>query len=229
MADRVLLITGASSGMGRATAEAAAAAGWRVAAAARREDEVLALAEQLGGPERAIGIRCDISEWDEQQAMVARTLEAFGRIDGVFANAGAFAEPGWKADPVEVWKQNALVNVYGTALTARATLDALMETKGRILLTSSRAARFMVKGSFYACTKAAVTAMGEALRLELNDTGVGVTVIEPGWVRTPMSIPGLPDEIVEAEDIASAVLYVLDQPSRVDISQMLIRATSQPV
>jgi NADP-dependent 3-hydroxy acid dehydrogenase YdfG len=229
MADRVLLITGASSGMGLATAEAAAAAGWRVAAAARREPEVLALAERLGGPERAIGIRCDISEWDQQQAMVARTLAAFGRIDAVFANAGAFAEPGWKADPVEVWRQNALVNVYGTALTARATLDALIETKGRLLLTSSRAARFMVKGSFYACTKAAVTAMGEALRLELNDTGVGVTVIEPGWVRTPMSVPGLPDDIVEAQDIANAVLYVLGQPPRVDISQMLVRATSQPV
>jgi NADP-dependent 3-hydroxy acid dehydrogenase YdfG len=229
MADRVLLVTGASSGMGRATAVAAAAAGWRVAAAARREAEVLALAEELGGPERAIGIRCDIAEWDQQQAMVARTLEAFGRIDGVFANAGAFAEPGWEADPVEVWKRNALVNVLGTALTARATLPALKATKGRILLTSSRAARFMVKGSFYACTKAAVTAMGEALRLELNDTGVGVTVIEPGWVRTPMAVAGLPEEIVEAEDIASAVLYVLDQPSRVDISQMLIRATSQPV
>lgn len=231
MADPVLLITGASSGMGLATARAASAAGHRVALLARRAELLDELAEELGGPDRAIGIRCDVTEWEDQQAAVAATLAAFGRIDAVFANAGAFSEPGWKADPVEVWKQNALVNVYGPALTARATMDALVESQGRLLLTSSRAARFLVKGSFYACTKAAVTAMGEALRLEFNDTGVGVTVIEPGWVRTPMSgtVPDLPEEIVEAEDIANAVMYVLGQPRWVDINQMLIRATSQPV
>jgi len=227
--DRVLLVTGASSGIGLATARAASAAGYRVALAARRAELVRAAAEELGGPERAIGLACDVSRWEDQQAMVAATLEAFGRIDGVYANAGAFIEPGWETGTPEEWAAMTLTNVLGPALTARAALPALRETKGRFLLTSSRAARFMVKGSFYACTKAAVTAMGEALRLELNDTGVGVTIIEPGWVRTAMEVPGLPEEIVEAEDIARAVLYVLEQPRWVDVSQMLIRAMDQPV
>ena len=230
MADPVLVITGASSGMGLATARAAAADGYRVVLAARRQEVVEEVAAELGGSERAIGVRCDVSDWDDQQAMAAAALAAFGRIDGVFANAGAFAQPaGWTSDDIDVWREMALVNVFGTALTARATLDALKASKGRLLLTSSRAARFLVGGSFYACTKAAVTAMGEALRLELNDTGVGVTIIEPGWVNTPMAAPGLPPEIVEPEDIARAVLYVLSQPHRVDVSQMLIRAMSQPV
>lgn len=231
MTEPVLLITGASSGMGLATAKLAASRGYRVALAARRSELVEAEAEALGGPDKAIGITCDVSDWDSVQAMVATTLEAFGRIDGVFANAGAFTEPGWKTDPVEVWKTNALVNVYGTAITARAAMDALIETKGKLILTSSRAARFMVPGSFYACTKAAVTAMGESLRLEFNDTGAHVCVIEPGWVNTPMAatVPGLPDSIVEGENIAAAVMFVMDMPPNADVNQILIRATTQPV
>jgi NADP-dependent 3-hydroxy acid dehydrogenase YdfG len=231
MADPVLLITGASSGIGMATARLAAASGYRVALAARRTDLIEAEAAALGGPERAIAIACDVSDWEQVQAMVAATLDAFGRIDGLFANAGAYAEPGWKTDPVEVWRTAALVNVYGTAITTRAALDAIIATKGKIILTSSRAGRFLVPGAFYACTKAAVTAMGEALRLELNDTGAHVCVIEPGWVNTPMaaSLPGLPDTILEGEDIARAVMFVMQTPDNADVNQILIRATTQPV
>jgi NADP-dependent 3-hydroxy acid dehydrogenase YdfG len=231
MADPVLLITGASSGIGMATARLAAASGYRVALAARRTDLIEAEAAALGGPERAIAIACDVSDWEQVQAMVAATLDAFGRIDGLFANAGAYAEPGWKTDPVEVWRTAALVNVYGTAITTRAALDAIVATKGKIILTSSRAGRFLVPGAFYACTKAAVTAMGESLRLELNDTGAHVCVIEPGWVNTPMAatLPGLPDTILEGEDIARAVMFVMQTPDNADVNQILIRATTQPV
>ena len=86
--DRVLLITGASSGIGAATARRAVEAGWRVALAARSKDRLDALAEELGGPGHALALRCDVTSWEEQQRLAAATLEAFGQIDGAFANAG---------------------------------------------------------------------------------------------------------------------------------------------
>jgi NADP-dependent 3-hydroxy acid dehydrogenase YdfG len=224
-----LLITGAGSGMGAATARRASALGFRLALAGRRTDPLEALAVELGGPERAIAIRCDVTDWDDQQAAVAATIDAFGSLDAVFANAGMFSTPGWKAEPVEQWKEMILTNVYGAALTARAAYDALIESQGRLLLTSSRAAKWPIAGSLYGCAKSAVTAMGEALRLEFNDTGVQVCVIHPGWVSTPM-VTGieLPDGVLVADDIARAAAFVLSQDKGVDISEMLIRPTVQP-
>jgi NADP-dependent 3-hydroxy acid dehydrogenase YdfG len=225
----VLLVTGASSGMGAATARAASQLGFRVALAARREEPLAALAAELGGPERAIAIRCDVTDWDDQQAAVATTLEAFGSVDAVYANAGMHSMPGWKTEPVEQWREMILTNVYGAALTARAAYDALIASQGRLLLTSSRAARWPIAGSLYGCAKSAVTSMGEALRLEFNGTGVQVCVVHPGWVSTPM-VDGieLPDGILVPEDVARAVAFVLVQPKDVDISDMLIRPTVQP-
>lgn len=106
MADRpVILITGASSGIGAETARAAAKQGWRLALAARSEDKLLALRGELGGPDHVMTAQCDVQSADDQRRMVVQTLEAFGRIDAVFANAGRGGEPGGfsKADP-EVWK-----------------------------------------------------------------------------------------------------------------------------
>jgi NADP-dependent 3-hydroxy acid dehydrogenase YdfG len=225
----VLLITGASSGMGAATARAAAALGFRLALAARREEPLHALADELGGPEKAIAIRCDVTDWDDQQAAVATAIDAFGSLDAVFANAGMHSMPGWKAEPVEQWREMILTNVYGAALTARAAYDALIASQGRLLLTSSRAAKWPIAGSLYGCAKSAVTAMGEALRLEFNGTGVQVCVIHPGWVGTPMVADiELPDGILVPEDIARAAAFVLTQPKGVDISEMLVRPTVQP-
>jgi NADP-dependent 3-hydroxy acid dehydrogenase YdfG len=228
--DPVLLLTGASSGIGAATARAASAAGFRLALAARRETELMALAAELGGPERAIAVRCDVTDWDDQQHAVQATLDAFGQIDAVYANAGMYSDPGWKTESVEQWRAMVLTNVLGPALTARAAYDALIASKGRLLLTSSRAARYPMAGSLYGCTKSAVTSMGEALRLEFNDTGVQVTVIHPGWVATPM-VTGieLPDDVLGPEDIARAVAYVITQPPHVDVNEMLIRPTVQPI
>ena len=228
MADRVLLITGASSGIGAATARQAAAAGYRVALAARREEQLAELAAELGGPTRALAIRCDVAEWADQQRLVAATLEAFGAIDAVFANAGVNSAPGWKTEPVEQWREMLLTNVYGAALTVRAAYDALVERQGRILLTSSRAGRYPIAGSLYGCAKAAVTAMGESLRLEFNGTGVQVSVIHPGWVQTRL-FPDPPDDILLPEDLARAVCWVLEQPQRVDVNELLIRPTVQPI
>src|SRR6185436_367143 len=116
----VMLITGASSGIGEATARRAADAGYRLALAARSEDRLQALVEDLGGGDRALAIRCDVTEWDEEQDAVARTLERFGRLDVAFANAGFGAKRGFLSESPEHWREMVLTNVYGAALTVRA-------------------------------------------------------------------------------------------------------------
>ena len=147
MADPVLLITGASSGIGAATARAAASS-YRLVLAARREDELQELAAELGGVERALAVRCDVTEWDEVEAMAATALERFGRIDAVFANAGFGASRGFLEESPEHWRSMVLTNVYGVALTIRATLPHLLERgDGHVLVTSSIAGRRVLPGS----------------------------------------------------------------------------------
>ena len=225
-ADRVLLITGASSGIGAATARAASAAGWRVVLAARSHDRLRALAEELGGPERALAVRCDVTDWEEQQHMAAAAIAAFGRLDAVFANAGFGAARGFLADTPEHWREMVLTNIYGAALTLRATIPALRESRGHLLLTSSVAGRRVLPGSLYSCTKHAVTAMGEAARQELDGTGIRVTLIEPGMTDTPF-FERRPTDALRDDDIARAVLYAISQPPRVNVNEILIRPTAQ--
>ncbi len=224
--DRVLLITGASSGIGAATALAAAADGYRVVLAARSEDALQALADKLGGTERALAVRCDVTEWADQQAMVAAALERFGRLDAVFANAGFGGARGFLNDTPEHWKAMVLTNVYGAALTLRATIPALTETRGHLLLTSSVAGRRVLPGSMYSCTKHAVTAMGEAARQDVHGTGIRVTLIEPGMVDTPF-FDQRPQDALAPEDVARAVMYALGQPPHVNVNEILVRPTNQ--
>ena len=225
-ADRVLLITGASSGIGAATARAASAAGWRVVLAARSHDRLRALAEELGGPERALAVRCDVTDWEEQQHMAAAAIAAFGRLDAVFANAGFGAARGFLADTPEHWREMVLTNIYGAALTLRATIPALRTSRGHLLLTSSVAGRRVLPGSLYSCTKHAVTAMGEAARQELHGTGVRVTLIEPGMTDTPF-FEQRPTDALHDDDVARAELYAIAQPPHVNVNEILIRPTAQ--
>jgi len=226
VADPVFVITGASSGIGEATARRAAEAGYRLVLAARREEKLRDLAEELGGPERALAVRCDVTEWEDQEAMAQTALDRFGRIDVSFANAGFGAKRGFLEETPEYWKSMVLTNVYGAALTIRATLPALKDSRGHLLLTSSVAGRRALAGSLYSATKWAVIAMGEAARLELNGTGVRVTLIEPGMVDTPF-FDDRPKDALEPDDIARAVLYAVTQPPHVDVNEILVRPTSQ--
>jgi NADP-dependent 3-hydroxy acid dehydrogenase YdfG len=224
--DRVFLITGASSGIGAATARRAHDDGWRLVLAARSLERLQALAEELGGPERTLAVRCDVSEWEDQQAMVQEALKAFGRIDVAFANAGFGGPRGFLKDTPEHWREMVLTNVYGAALTLRATIPALSDSRGHLLLTSSVAGRRVLPGSMYSCTKHAVTAMGEAARQDLQGTGVRVTLIEPGMTDTPFFDERPKDALLD-DDIARAVMYALAQPAHVSVNEILVRPTAQ--
>jgi NADP-dependent 3-hydroxy acid dehydrogenase YdfG len=231
--DPVLLITGASSGIGAATARATAGS-HRLVLAARRLEPLEELAAELGGEERAIAVRCDVSEWDEVQAMAAAGIESFGRIDAVFANAGFGATRGFLEESPEHWRSMVLTNVYGVALTIRATLPHLLERgDGHFLVTSSIAGRRALPGSLYSATKWAATAIGEALRAELRQMhenhAIRVTLIEPGMTDTPFfdNRPG--EWALRDDDIAKAVVFALEQRPGVDVNEILIRPTSQPI
>lgn len=227
MADPVFLITGASTGIGAATARHASKAGYRLVLAARSQDKLEALAGELGGDERAIAVRCDVTSWADQETMVERALERFGQIDVAFANAGFGAKRGFLEETPEHWREMVLTNVYGAALTIRACLPSVRESNGHLLLTGSVAGRVALPGSLYSCTKWAVTAMGEALRQEVSGSGLRVTLIEPGMVDTPF-FDSRPTGALEADDIARAVMYAIGQPAHVGVNELLIRPNSQP-
>jgi NADP-dependent 3-hydroxy acid dehydrogenase YdfG len=228
----VVVITGASSGIGAATARQAVESGRRVVLAARREDELSALAQELGGDRHALAVRCDVTEWDDVQALTAAAIDHFGRIDVVFANAGFGASRGFLNESVEHWRSMILTNVLGVAFTIRATLPHLLERgDGHYVLTSSVAGRRSIPGSLYSATKWAVTGIGQNLRAELHqdhrDAAIRVTLIEPGGVETPFfDNPG--SGRLEPEDVARAVMYALDQPPHVDVSEILVLPIAQP-
>jgi NADP-dependent 3-hydroxy acid dehydrogenase YdfG len=220
--DPVFLITGASSGIGAATARAAAQAGFRLVLAARSTDTLSDLAAELGDEARAIAVRCDVTEWADQQAMVAKALDAYGRIDIAWANAGFGAKRGFLESSPEEWRSMILTNVYGAALTVRATIPPLRTSRGQLLLTGSVAGRVALQGSVYSATKWAVTAMGESARQELDPSGVRVTLIEPGAVDTPF-FDSPPERSLVPDDVARAVMYAIAQPRHVDVASLLIR------
>ncbi len=227
---RVVLITGASTGIGAATARRAVAAGDRVVLAARRKEALEALAGELGA-DNALAVACDVAEWDQVEALAAAAFDRFGRIDVVFANAGFGATRGFLNESPEHWRAMVLTNVLGIAYTIRATLAHLLERgTGHYVLTSSIAGRRSLPGSLYSATKWAVTGIGQSLRAELRETHgnarIRVTLIEPGAVDTPFfDTPG--EGRLEADDVAGAVMWALDQPEHVDVSEVLILPAAQ--
>jgi NADP-dependent 3-hydroxy acid dehydrogenase YdfG len=224
----VLVITGASTGIGAATARRAVEFGHRVVLAARSEDKLRGLAEELGGDEQALAVRCDVTSWDDQLALVQTALDRFGRMDAVCANAGVGAKRGFLEESVEHWKSMIDTNVLGVALSIRASLDHFRaQNRGHFILTSSVAGRRPLPGSLYAATKHAVGAIGEGLRQELAETDIKMTLIEPGAVDTPF-FDDPPSGALEPDDIARAVMFALTQPPHVDVNEILIRPIHQP-
>jgi NADP-dependent 3-hydroxy acid dehydrogenase YdfG len=228
----VLLITGASSGIGAETARRAAENGYRLVLGARSEEALTKLAAELGGDERAHAVPTDVTEWEANERLAQSALDAYGQIDAVFANAGFGAKRGFLEESPEQWRSMILTNILGVALTVRATLPHMLERdSGHYVITSSVAGRRTLPGSLYSATKWAVTAMGEALRAELrqmhDNTSIRVTLIEPGMVDTPFFENRPESGALMADDVARAVIYALSQPQHVDVNEILIRPTTQ--
>jgi NADP-dependent 3-hydroxy acid dehydrogenase YdfG len=220
---RVLLITGASSGIGEATARHASVAGYRLVLAARNGERLEALA---GALENAIAVPTDVTRWGDNEALVAAALAQFGQLDVVFANAGFGAPRGWLNSTPEHWREMVLTNVLGAAYTVRAAIPALKESRGHVVLTGSVAGRRAVPGSLYSATKWAVSAMGESIRADLNGTGIRTTLIEPGGTDTPF-FDNPAEGRLAPDDIARAVLYAISQPAHVDVNEILVRPVAQ--
>jgi NADP-dependent 3-hydroxy acid dehydrogenase YdfG len=220
----VFLITGATSGIGAATARQAAEAGHQLVLVARTEDKLESLVAELG--DGAVGVASDVTDPDDQAKAVQTALDTFGRLDVAFANAGTGSPRGFTEGTAEQARETILTNVYGVYLTIRCAMPALRESRGHLVLTSSIAGRRALPGSLYSATKFSVTAMGEAARLELNGSGARVTVIEPGMVETPGFSHEL-EETLTADDVARAVLFAVSQPPHVDVNEILLRPTAQ--
>ena len=231
MNDPVLLITGGSSGLGAATAVAAARAGYRLVLTARGADRLTAFAAGLGPADRVLALPCDVGDWEQVSGVVATAEEAFGRLDAAFANAGSSVGTsflGRSGEDPRRWREMVVTNVCGPAYTARAALPALVRSGGHLVLTGSASGRGVRPGSLYSATKWAVTGLSQAIRAECVGTGVRVTVIQPGLVDTE-AIPAdrRDDPKLEPADVARAVLYALGQPSTVDVNEIVIRPVGQ--
>jgi NADP-dependent 3-hydroxy acid dehydrogenase YdfG len=226
-AQRAFFITGGTSGIGAATARAAAASGHRVYVTGRDRERL----EEVVRLDSITGTVADVRDWDSVQAAVADAVAQLGRIDVVFANAGVGAGGDLLTGDPASWAEMVMTNVYGVALTIKATLPALIESRGRLLMTGSVTGRKALPGSLYGATKWAVTALGESARQQVREHGVGVTVIMPGIVDTgywPSREAWPHPEALSPEDIAAAVLWAVDQPDHVDVNEVLVRVKGQP-
>lgn len=228
----VALITGGASGIGAAVARQLLDLGHRVAVTGRRAERLRAFAAELGDPEGLLTLPGDAAEYPDVQAAVDATLKEFGRIDTVLANAGfATHDTVAEGDPAG-WTDMVLTNVLGPALLIRAAIDALKETRGRIMLVGSVAGFVHGPGNIYGATKWAVTGLAENTRRQVTEWGVGVTLIAPGRVETPFwdaygSLP--PGHLLTADQIADSVVWAIRQPPGVDINTVVVRPIGQPV
>ncbi len=239
---QVVAVTGASSGIGEATALACAEAGAAVALAARRTDRIAALAEQItAGGGRAIAVQTDVGEEEQANAFIQRARGDLGRLDVLVNNAGVMLLGPIEGAPTEEWRRMIHANVFGVLYCTHAALPIMREQgSGHIVNVSSVAGRFARAGSgVYNLTKFGIGAFSEALRQEGVASGVRVTTIEPGAVATELPGHNRPEVLeqmakrfagitpLEAGDIAAAIVYAIGQPANVSINEVLIRPSGQ--
>ena len=240
---KVVVITGASSGIGGATAEALAEEGATVVVAARREERLSELVERLNGDGgKALAVECDVTDEEQAHALIQRAKDEFGQVDILVNNAGVMQLSKIEKGLSDEWRTMFDVNVMGLLYTTDAAVQVMKEQgSGHLVNVSSVAGRKSgpLRGA-YSGTKFAVNAISEALRQELIEDNIRVTVVEPGAVETELpdhitdeearegiqSVYGL-DDILQAEDIANAIAYCVSQPERVSVNEILIRPTQQ--
>ncbi|MDH2340990.1 SDR family NAD(P)-dependent oxidoreductase [Bradyrhizobium sp. SSUT77] len=241
LAGKVALVTGASSGIGAATAVALAGEGARVAIAARRMQRLGDLAariRQAGG--QALPLEVDVSDEAQVSAMVRRAVEEFGRLDMLLCIAGVGVAAPFQNTTTAEYRQMIDVNFLGLLYPVHAALPGMKrQGSGHIVILSSGTGRYIHASTVYSGTKHAASAMAESLRREVGKDGIRVTTIEPGAVKTEFVAQMRPDvrqavetrlgdmEQLESEDIAAAILYAVTQPRRVNVNILTLYPTQQ--
>ena len=236
---KVVLVTGASSGIGRETALALSVAGAQVAIGARRIDRLASLVD--AAPGEVVPLQLDVTDPASVRRAVSETVGHFGRLDALVNNAGLMQSGLILGADVSEWRRMVDTNLLGSMYAVHAALPFLLETKGAVVQVSSTAARSASLGSgVYAATKFGISAFSESLRQEVTRRGVRVIVIQPGFVDTELT-SHITDPTMQAaaadiaasmrtlrpDDIAAAIVYALGQPEHVSVNEMLVRPTDQ--
>jgi NADP-dependent 3-hydroxy acid dehydrogenase YdfG len=241
---RVAIVTGASSGIGEATALALAGEGAKVALVARRHDRLVELSDRIekeGG--EALAIEADVSDHGKVEALVAQTAAQFGGLNILINNAGLMLLGPVEGADVEEWRQMVDVNLLGLLYCTREALPVMRDSGGgHIVNLSSVAGREANVGqAVYNMTKWGVTGFSEALRQEAMQSNIRVTCVEPGWVETelhghnedPVVIEAMEKmrtkigDVLSSEDIARSIVYAVSQPDHVAVNEVLVRPTKQ--
>jgi NADP-dependent 3-hydroxy acid dehydrogenase YdfG len=241
---KVAVITGASSGIGEATAEALSAEGATVVVAARRQDRLEDLVERINGNGgRALSVECDVTDEEQAHGLIGQAKDEFGQVDILVNNAGVMQLSEVEKGLSDEWRTMFEVNVLGLLYVTDAAIEVMKEQgSGHLVNISSLASRGTRPAlGVYSGTKMAVNGISEALRQELLEDGIRVTMVEPGAVETELpehitdeeAREGLNTRLeqlepLKAEDIANAIVYVVTQPQRVSINEILIRPSQQP-
>ena len=237
------MITGASSGIGEATARALAGEGYAVALGARRADRIKELADELSNGGKALAFPTDVSDPESAAALITKAKDEFGSVDVLINNAGVMLLGPILGADIEHWQRMVNVNLLGLMYCTHAALPIMQEQEnGHIVNVSSVAGRVARLGSgAYNATKWGVGAFSESLRQEALNYNVRVTIVEPGYVETelqghnehPLVVEALKqargelDKALTAEDIADAIVYAVERPDHVSINEVLIRPTKQ--
>jgi NADP-dependent 3-hydroxy acid dehydrogenase YdfG len=240
--NKVIIITGASSGIGEETARTLAQNGAKVVLSARREERLKKLADEIG--ENAVYLASDVSKAEDMGALVKLAKDSFGKVDAVFANAGVMPGGNMSELKVKDWMSMVNINIVGVLNTMAAVLPEFIAQKsGHIIVTSSIAGTKSVPGNaVYSGTKHFVRAMLDSFRTEsvTEHTNIRTTIIYPGAIKTELLNTIAPSEtksMVEEfyknvgltpDAIAGAVLYAVSQPDNVDVSDIIVRPTLEP-
>jgi NADP-dependent 3-hydroxy acid dehydrogenase YdfG len=227
----VALVTGASSGIGEATARTLAAQGATVSVVARRKDRLDALADEIGG----LAIEADVTDREQAQGAVERTAQEFGRLDIVVNNAGVMLLGPIVDAPVDEWDRMIELNLQGLLYVAHAALPHLLRAAEReprrvadlVNVSSVAGRRVGAGGGIYQLTKHGVGTFSEALRQEVTARHVRSSLITHVREEVRDQLPQGVGEILAAEDIADAILYIVTRPRHVAINEILVRPTEQ--
>jgi NADP-dependent 3-hydroxy acid dehydrogenase YdfG len=221
---KIVLVTGASSGIGEATAKTLVKNGHKVILTARREEQLNKLVDELGN-DNAISVAADATDFSALENVVSKGLEKFGRLDVAFANAGmGVSTAGTEEGDPDEWSAMVDINIKALLWTAKLTLPHLRENKGHFILTSSAAGRKPIGGSIYGATKWFAYGFGQNLAEEMSQWDGRCTTIAPGMVNTPFFDEAKPDKL-DPQDVADAILFAIEANQRNSVREIYLMPT----